>query len=143
MRFFFYGTLMDADVRRAVLGPHAPRHVEPALLRGWRRLPVRGRTYPVIVADPAASVDGVLVRGLNAAARRRLERYEDADLYAAATVDVLPAGRARPVQALVFVANFVAKAPGVRRGSRRWEIGDWRRRHKRRFLLTLGRRPAA
>jgi hypothetical protein len=139
MRFFFYGTLVDEDVRRAVLGPHAPRHVEPALLDGWRRVPVRGRTYPVVVADPAASVDGVLVRGLNAAARRRLERYEDADLYEVTTLDVLPTGRMRPVQAFVFVA----KAAGFRRGSGRWEIGEWRRRHKRRFLLTPGRRPAA
>ncbi len=139
MRFFFYGTLIDADVRRAVLGLYAPRRVEPATLRGWRRLPVRGRTYPVIVADPAASVDGVLVRGLNVAARRRLERYEDAELYDMAELDVLPDGRTRPVGALAFVA----KATGFHPGSGSWEIADWRRRHKRRFLLTLGRRPAA
>ncbi len=139
MRFFFYGTLIDADVRRAVLGPYAPRRVEPAVLRGWRRVPVRGRTYPVIVADPAASVDGVLVRGLNTAAKRRLERYEDADLYEMAELDVTPTGRLRAVRAL----TFVAKAPGLRRGSGTWEIAAWQRRHKRRFLLTLGRRPAA
>ena len=139
MRFFFYGTLIDADVRRAVLGAYAPRHVEEACLRGWRRGPVRGKTYPVIVADPQASVDGALVRGLNTAARRRLERYEDEDLYALAEVDVLLAGRAKVVRAVVFVA----KAAGFRHGPGTWDIDEWRRRHKRRFLLTLGRRPAA
>lgn len=139
MRFFFYGTLIDADVRRAVLGPHAPRHVEPALLDGWRRIPVRGKTYPVIVVDPGFKVDGVLVRGLNAAARRRLERYEDKDLYAVVDVAVVPTGRQRPVPALVFAA----KAAGFRRSPGTWEIAAWRRRHKRRFLLRLGPRPTA
>ena len=35
--FFFYGTLMDAGVRRAVLGAKAPKRLEPATLIGWRR----------------------------------------------------------------------------------------------------------
>jgi hypothetical protein len=135
LRFFFYGTLIDADVRRAVLGPLAPRRVEPASLRGWRRVPVRGKTYPVIVADPTAQVDGVLARGLNAASKHRLERYEDADLYALAGLDVLPTGRTRPVPAQVFVA----KAAGARSAPGEWEIETWQRRHKRRYLRTLGR----
>lgn len=139
MRFFFYGTLIDAEVRRAVLGLHAPRRVEPACLRGWRRVPVRGRSYPVIVADRTASVEGVLVCGLSPAARRRLERYEDSDLYALAELDVHPQGRGRPVRGLVFIA----KAAGASRGSGSWDLATWQRRHKRRFLLTLGRRPAA
>jgi Gamma-glutamyl cyclotransferase, AIG2-like len=139
VRFFFYGTLVDPDVRRAVLGPYAPRSVEPASLSGWRRVPVRGKTYPVIVADPAATVDGVLARGLNAAARRRLEHYEGDDLYAVADVEVALTDRLRLVPARVFVA----KAAGIHRGRGTWTIATWRRRHKRRFLLTLGRRPAA
>ena len=133
MRFFFYGTLIDADVRRGVLGLQAPRRVEPALLSGWRRVPVRGKTYPVIVADTRASVDGVLARGLNAAARRKLERYEDPDLYALAELEVLLAGRARPVPALVFVAT----AAGAGRERGRWDLETCQRRHKRRFLRSL------
>ncbi len=139
MRFFFYGTLIDADVRRAVLGLHAPRQVEPASLRGWRRVPLRDKTYPVLVADADSSVDGVLVRGLNVAARRRLERYEGPHLYTLAELDVLPEGRSRPVSALVFVA----KATGARHDAGTWDLETWQRRDKRRFLLTLGRRPAA
>ena len=141
MRFFFYGTLIDADVRRALLGPHASRRVEPARLQGWRRVAVSGKTYPVVVAEPDASVDGVLVRGLSAAARRRLTRYEDANLYALATVDVLAMGCAHPVSALAFVAKETATRRAPR--SVGWSFEDWRRRHKRRLLLTLRRRPAA
>lgn len=142
MRFFFYGTLIDADVRRAVLGRQAPRHVEPALLRGWRRIVAPGKTYPVVVADPGASVAGLLARGLTAAARRRLERYEDAALYAMADVDVVPEGRQRPVKALVFAAKTAAAATWARRLGD-WDFAAWQRRHKRRLLVELRRRPAA
>jgi hypothetical protein len=136
LRFFFYGTLLDADVRRAVLGPYAPRRVEAATLRGWRRVGVRGRTYPILTADPAAEVDGLLARGLNDAARRRLERYEDSDLYEMTEVQIVPAVGARPLSALVFVA----KASALRLGAREWDLALWLRREKRRFLLTLRRR---
>jgi hypothetical protein len=142
MRFFFYGTLIDADVRRAVLGPAAPRQVEAALLRGWRRVSVPGKTYPIVLADPQASVAGVLARGLTPAARRRLERYEDADLYTVAEVEVVPAGRRRPLKALVFVAKTAAAAQWGRR-SATWDLDRWRRRDKRRLLMRLGRGPAA
>jgi hypothetical protein len=42
MRFFFYGTLMDEDIRRAVLGDRAPDAVEPATLIGYRRMAAAG-----------------------------------------------------------------------------------------------------
>lgn len=142
MRFFFYGTLIDADVRRAVLGSGAPRQVEAALLSGWRRVCVPGRPYPIILADPQASVEGVLARGLTPAARRRLERYEEADLYTVAEVEIVPSGRRRRVKALVFAAKTAAAAQWGRR-SADWDLDRWRRRHKRRLLLELGRRSAA
>lgn len=139
MRFFFYGTLIDADVRRAVMGRYAPQVVEPARLQGWRRVAVPGKTYPMIVADGGEFVDGVLARGLGPVARRRLERYDDDDLYELVPVEVVPAGRRRPVAALVFVAK-----PALRpRGVRAWDFELWRRRHKRRLVLALGRRSAA
>ena len=139
MRFFFYGTLIDADVRRAVLGPHAPARVEPARLQGWRRAAVPGRSYPVLVADAKASVEGVLAHGLKAAARRRLEAYEDDDFYELTGIEVAIAGRRRPVPAFVFGA----KRPGAAAKLAGWGFDEWKRRHKRRFLLTLRRRRAA
>ncbi|CAN0557895.1 unnamed protein product, partial [Laminaria digitata] len=48
--FFFYGTLIDADVRAAVLGSFTESEtVLPDRLPGWRRAGLRGRRYPVIV----------------------------------------------------------------------------------------------
>jgi hypothetical protein len=60
LRFFFYGTLIDADVRRLVLGRLAPDEVEPATLSGWRRVKLAGVTYPGIVPDAKGWVEGVL-----------------------------------------------------------------------------------
>ena len=141
MRFFFYGTLIDPDVRRVVLGPHAPRRVEPARLQGWRRAAVPGRTYPVIVIDAGAHVDGVLVHGLGTAARRRLERYEDADLYALLRIGVLAGGRRR-FPALVFAAKSAGRAGGwgTRKVIETWDFAAWRRRDKQRLLMSLRRR---
>jgi hypothetical protein len=138
MRFFFYGTLIDPDVRALVLGRHAPRIVEPAGLRGWRCVPVPARTYPMLVPDPEAHLSGVLVRGLNAKARERLQNYEDA-LYDLIEVDVEVGRRGKKRPALVFVAK-----PGrTASGRRLWDFTDWQRRHKRRFLQRLKRRLAA
>ena len=50
MDYFFYGTLMDPDVRALVLSP-AMRDVavEAAVLEGYRRVFMRGRVYPVVI----------------------------------------------------------------------------------------------
>jgi hypothetical protein len=133
MRFFFYGTLIDPDVRRLVLGPLAPAAVEPASLSGWRRVPLPGVTYPTILRAPLASVDGVLARGLDAAGRRRLIDYESDD-YDLIDVEVTIAA-GRRLAALAFVGK-----PGQVRGVGLWEFTAWQRRHKRRFVAALARR---
>lgn len=81
MRFFFYGTLMDESVRAAVLGAAAARalDVEPATLSGWRRVPVRGRSYPIILPAAGHSVSGVLADRVDEPAAARLDRFEGAE----------------------------------------------------------------
>lgn len=134
MRFFFYGTLIDPDVRRLVLGRHAPAEVERAWLAGWRRVPIVGATYPAVIRDAQGSVDGVLVRGLDRAARDLLVRYEG-DEYELIMVEVETDG-GRHVAANLFVP----RRPGFRHRRGMWDYADWSRRHKRRFLATLARR---
>jgi hypothetical protein len=123
---------MDADVRRAVLGIHAPIEIEPAHLPGWRRVPVAAKPFPCLVRDRDAAADGVLVRGLGQDARRRLEDYEGPDyrlLRVAVTV-----GR-RQIAAATFVPNGrrIRPRPGV------WDLGEWQRRHKRAALAAIAR----
>ncbi len=133
MRFFFYGTLIDADVRRLVLGRHAPKAVEEAMLPGWRRVPLADVTYPTIVRDRRGAVTGVLARGLGAAARQALMRYEG-DEYELLEAEVKTAS-GRTVAALIFALRpgEGKSLPGA------WNLEVWQRRHKRRFLAALAR----
>jgi hypothetical protein len=131
LRAFFYGTLIDADVRATVLGP-AARHrpVEPAVLPGYRRVTMRGCTYPVIVPDARGEVPGVLMRGLSRADFARLLDYET-DEYRAIDADVLTRP-GRRIVAKVFIASARAlPSPAP------WSAADWQRRFKRAFLRRL------
>jgi hypothetical protein len=135
MDCFFYGTLLDADVRRLVLGAHAPTRLAPARLVGWRRVKVRGECFPVIQRQAGAIVSGLLARALDADARGRLIEYEGRDAYALVAVDVTLADGAR-----CAAETFVPLATGPLTPTRTaWSLEGWRRRDKRTFLAALRR----
>lgn len=137
MRFFFYGSLVDADVRAIVLGPHQPAAIEPAILKGWRRRAAPRRLYPIIVKAPGISVDGIVTRGLDREAMRRLVLYED-DGYRLIRAAVSVSGRRRPINAWVFVPKTEPAGRG-----RPWSLTAWQRRHKPAVLPRLRRWAAA
>jgi len=83
---FAYGTLMCADIMRAVSGCPNPAGTA-GLLRGHTRLCVRGEHYPGLVPRPGARVEGIVYRAVPAAAWARLDRFEG-DLYVRTVVDV-------------------------------------------------------
>ena len=109
MRFFFYGTLMDDEVRGAVLDQRIA--AEPAVLAGWRRVRKSGTPYSTVARTCAGRVAGVLVRGIDGRAFSRLIAYED-DGYALALLAVTAGGKR--LMAWVFVAE-----PGTRLGRAR------------------------
>lgn len=132
-RFFFYGTLMDPLVLAAVLRRPVDRlRLRPALLAGFRRVLHRTATYPVLIADKAAEVDGMLATGLTAGDARRLVAYEGPDYHLAS----LPvrAGAGGTVDAGVFlpVRDEVASADP-------WSFETWRRQFREQFLRQLRR----
>lgn len=135
MRFFFYGTLLDAVVRRRVLGPHLGAvTLSPGVLEGWRRVYVRGRTYPVVVSVPGGRVEGLLAQGLPPAAVRLVRRFES-DEYGEAALPVV-AAQGHAVEARVFVARHPALAT-----DRPWTPEHWCRLHRAAFLARWrGRR---
>ncbi len=131
--YFFYGSLMDPDVLSAVSGERIePARLTPARLPGFMRLRARNSVFPLIVPAPEEKdgVEGVLVRGLSAAAVRRLARYEGT-AYTAMKRPVV-ATDAGPRDAYVFVSTRPGRATG-----QAWDFESWRRRHKRRLLRTL------
>ncbi len=125
---FCYGTLMDPEVRAAVLGPSATRlEAAPARLDGYRRVRVSGASYPVLRAALGDSVSGCLLDGLSEADLARIVRFEGPE-YEMATREVMLAG-GRRATALVFLPR-----EGVPMTSEPWDLETWRRCHKAAFL---------
>lgn len=138
-RYFFYGTLMDAAVRRRVLGREvAGRHIRPATLAGWRRVHRRGAGYPVLVADPDARVEGLLVAPLDAADAARLARFEGPDYrLAALPVTPLPETPLPESVPTVVARVFLPLSPAL--ATRRpWHFAAWSARQRAAFLARLG-----
>ncbi len=137
MRFFFYGTLLDPELRAAVLGRRLGAAASvPALLAGYRRVPVVGASYPTLLPDPPARAVGRLVLGLDAGAAARITWYESDDYDLASGWVATPAG-AR-LRAWLFVAG-----PGQPAGRGAWTYEAWRRRHRRDALAHAGAALAA
>lgn len=128
MRFFFYGTLRDPDVRRTVIGPSVNRIATvPAVLPGWRCVFLRGRDYPVLQPDIAAQTEGVLADGVDPRQAARLDCFET-DEYRRGTA------RVRRADGQMIAAHiYFAARPGLA-STTAWEFEAWQRRHKPRLL---------
>ncbi|MFN4089135.1 MAG: gamma-glutamylcyclotransferase family protein [Alphaproteobacteria bacterium] len=129
MRYFLYGTLLDSDVRHAVLAQ--PSRCVAARLVGWRRVFVRDDTYPVLRPRAGVVVDGLLTEPLPRMQRRRLHAYEGRGYR---EVPLLVAtGDGEWVAALVFLP-----LPAVCATGRTWRLADWQFRHKAAYLVRHG-----
>jgi AIG2-like family. len=125
MKLFFYGTLMDADVRELVCG--GALEVEPAMAQGFRRVFVAGKHYPMLLPHASGWVEGTLASGLDAATLHRLQVYEGWE-YTLQPIKVRTAS-GHAVMARVFLCP-----PHVVPEMRDWGLERWQRRHKRTFL---------
>ncbi|WP_067490579.1 gamma-glutamylcyclotransferase family protein [Actinomadura hibisca] len=72
---FVYGTLRYPEILQVLLG-RVP-DLAPATAPGWRVSTLPGLVYPGLVADPAATADGMLISGLTNGERALLDAYED------------------------------------------------------------------
>jgi len=126
--FFFYGTLLDADLRAVVLGARpADEAVTAACLAGYRRVCIARRGYPALISDPRGTTQGELVRGLDEMMAARISYYESDDYgVRRVTVECRSEG---PVSAWVFLpARTMPVVP------RPWDLEVWRRRFKARAM---------
>ena len=71
---FVYGTLMCADILKAVAGELPAR--APGILRGYRRFEVRGERYPAIMAVEGWTVEGLVCFDIGEESWNRLDRFE-------------------------------------------------------------------
>jgi hypothetical protein len=136
-RFFFYGTLIDPLIRRAVLRRSVSQsQLQSAALPGFRRVFRSGATYPVLISDPNGAVDGVLACGLWPSDVARLIAYEGDDYRLVERTVVAADGLT--TDAWVFLPQTEAVASAVA-----WRYQEWRRRFRTRFLRQLGNCRAA
>jgi Gamma-glutamyl cyclotransferase, AIG2-like len=133
MRFFFYGTLLDADVTALVLGRRLPPAAfVPARLPGHTRRRAKGVSYPVLVRDPGGEVPGAIVGGLSARDVARLVAYEG-PRYRIAPLKVKVAGALTTVSVFEPVEERFQPVDGS------WDLALWQRRDKRPFVGRLRR----
>jgi hypothetical protein len=125
MRFFFYGTLLDPDIRRLVF-PHLHRHLSfrPAELRGYWRVRAKDGPYPVLKPDPKGRVHGQIAEGLDLPALARAAHFEGATYHPA--VRRLHVRDAGALRAWVFVPA----APRRQASGKPWNLETWQRSQK-------------
>ncbi len=127
MRYFFYGTLLDADVRSWILGAWIGRRaLLQAVLPRYRRVYLRGRAYPVVVPARGHEVAGLVALGLDRQAAANLAAFES-DEYVAADRPVRLAD-GTVLGARVFLASRLARPT-----DRDWTVDTWQRLHKAGF----------
>ncbi|RED13984.1 gamma-glutamylcyclotransferase [Pontivivens insulae] len=124
---FFYGTLRDAETREIVLGPYAGAvKVSPATLPDHAARAVVGEDYPVIVKEPGARAEGVVVRDIPEGAVARLSYFEDEFDYALEhTLADTPDG---PVEVEVFYVRGTHLQVGDA-----WDFAAWSARQQAAF----------
>jgi hypothetical protein len=133
MRLFFYGTLLDPDVRAAVIGPRASHvTVTPARLADWRRRRARGKSYPIILQAPGEHVPGVVTSVLDADAVERLTRYEGPGYGLYDCQPVLEDGSAVPARVFQPTERLAAD-------DAEWDLAAWQATEKSKWLSMLRR----
>ncbi|HYM32036.1 MAG TPA: gamma-glutamylcyclotransferase family protein [Candidatus Cybelea sp.] len=131
MRIFVYGTLLDPDVLRAVLGRRVPAaQRSKATLAGVRRVRAVGHRYPILVRARGQAVSGMVLDGLDAADAARLRHYEN-DGYALVRRRV-ELGDGSMISAHVFVP--VRRLAGTNED---WNLATWQGRGKRTALAAI------
>lgn len=134
---FLYGTLRHLPLLEVVLG-RAPA-VRRARLPDHRARTIEGESYPAIRAEEGAEAEGLILDGVSAEERARLDFYEGAYHYALAPVTVET--EAGPAAALVYFPTE-AQPPSTDP----WSLADWERdfgavavRAAREYMAQFGR----
>ena len=129
--FFFYGTLLDADVREQMLGIEAAQHPpRPAILKHYSCVTAAAGQYPILRRHHNCWVQGILLGGFDEAAIHRLGYFEG-EQYRPQWLTVREAD-GRRTRAIVFLpwrGRIAVKGP--------WNLRHWQLRQKPRVMLQM------
>ncbi|SFH37314.1 nudix-type nucleoside diphosphatase, YffH/AdpP family [Palleronia marisminoris] len=117
-RIFLFGTLLDPDLRRIVLG--AEIEATPAHLPGWRVERSAQGDWPILVRSDGDAAQGLLIQPPSEHAAR-MDFYENGFDFQTAEAEVeTDAGR---------VTARVYRAPGGAGSGTEWSLADWQAAH--------------
>lgn len=130
MRLFVCGTLLDPDLRCAILGPAVGRlSLMNAILRGYRCVAMHGGVCPALRRDTAARVHGCVLADTDRIMELRLMAYEG-DRYHCVC---------RPVEisgiGLAMAGLFLTTSPPPTESS--WSLTEWQHQHQARALRQV------
>jgi gamma-glutamylcyclotransferase (GGCT)/AIG2-like uncharacterized protein YtfP len=128
---FAYGTLQIAEILVQLIGRPLP--ALHAVLVGYRCFRVSEKPYPAIIAEPGASVSGLLQTDVSPAELALLDRYEG-DFYERRLVELQTAGGAVPGFAYVLRAAHREQLSGEE-----WDLARFRRDHLAHYLAEVAR----
>ena len=129
--WFFYGTLLDEDVFRAVTGRAlASFNPDPGRALHHRKVFLPGQSYPTLLRSAGKHADGVICRRLPTTVGRDISEYEGPD-YVIRRVPVLLDSGTR-----IAADCFIAKSSPTS-AARNWDLESWAASDNRK--ITLGR----
>ncbi len=134
MRLFFYGTLLDRDVRDAVLGPsHQSHQGSPADLPGYVRRRAGHSDYPVLVRRRGRSVRGEIFENPSPRQILMIAHFEGCK-YGPVRKTIIDRVRRKRRPAWVFLPVRSSDAT-----ARPWNIKIWAQRAKPVLLRDISR----
>ncbi len=117
---FLFGTLRHRPLLEIVLGGTCPGFtLTPATLAGYGARSIAGESFPMLVAAPGETAEGLLLEGANQAAMARLDFYEGGYGYALRGVRVQTAAGQRDAQA------YFPDSPGAMTPGGGWDLDGW------------------
>ena len=124
---FVYGSLMYEDVWTRIVHRHYQK--QAAILPGFRRLVVKGESYPGLVRSYASAVEGIVYFDVSAQDVRRLDKFEG-QYYKKISVKV------RTMDGRVHTASVYVFGRRYRRllGATSWDPIRFRTKYLSRFI---------
>ena len=126
---FAYGTLQVPSVMQAVTGGHYD--FAPAILSGYQRFKIRNQSFPGIIRQADASVDGVIYRHIDQQALHLLDQFEDV-CYQREWVDVDVQGNIE--QAFVYVVTDDYRKYLT---DQAWSLEEFKRKYLKGYLSRI------
>ncbi|VVB04396.1 unnamed protein product [Arabis nemorensis] len=127
---FVYGTILEPAVAAVIL--HRAADTVPAVLHGYHRYKLKGRSYPCIVPFEAGRVNGKVITGVTDAELHNFDVIEGSE-YERVTVEVVRTDNSEKMKAETYV--WVNKEDPSMYGE--WDFEEWRVINAEKFVETF------